>query len=127
MKTASDLEKQFRKELAKQIVLAWEHNVTTKNALANVIRTIPELTWEQAYVLVAKAFKVTWFPDVLIRSYIKDHFPKLSELLWEARNTAAITIAARRACGLQAKPGTVGRLKIKVRELDRSRNWNVCK
>jgi len=120
----TDLE--IKKALASALVDAWGKGITTRQMIIGISRDL-DVDAGVVYTMLGQVSGKSWVADVMVKNYIKTNFPQLSDALWEARSTAGILNAARRAVGIKAKPNTVARLGVGTRALDKSHDWSTVK
>ena len=124
----SDTEKtishEMRLAVADALIAVWEADGTTQDIPRHIERTNG---LKLSYTEVATILGVAWLADRKLKSFVHTNFRRLSDVMWEARSNANQINAARRACGIKAVPGSLGRMKVGTRALDKKFDWSTVK
>lgn len=124
----SDTEKpittEMRLAVADALIAVWESDGTTHDIARHVER---ETGNKISYDDLGTILSVAWLADRKLKSFVHTNFRRLSDVMWEARSNANQINAARRACGIKAVPGSLGRMKVGTRALDKKFDWSTVK
>lgn len=124
----SDTEKpittEMRLAVADALIAVWEADGTTQDIPRHIEQTNG---MKLSYTEVATILGVAWLADRKLKSFVHTNFRRLSDVMWEARSNANQINAARRACGIKAVPGSLGRMKVGTRALDKKFDWSTVK